>query len=183
MHYLGGCYRNNIQKEKQSVRTTKMKNYKIRKAEITDIDRINCLLYQVAKIHAEGRPDIFKTETKKYTDEQLISIINDPQTPVFVAVDDDNTVYGYAFCICQEVKDNTLLCDRRTLYIDDLCVDEVCRGKSVGTLLYNHVTEYAKENGFDAITLNVWCLNESALGFYRKLGLSPLKYVMEERLK
>ena len=154
----------------------------IRKAEKKDIKRINDLLFQVAKIHSGGRPDIFKADTKKYTDDELISIIENENTPVFVATDEGDTVLGYAFCVINEIKDNLLLCDMKSLYIDDLCVDENCRGRQIGTLLYNFVVSYAKETGCGQITLNVWCLNSSAMKFYQKCGLSPLKVVMEQKL-
>lgn len=154
----------------------------VRRAQNKDIKRINDLLFQVAKIHADGRPDIFKENTKKYTDEELISIIKDDKTPVFVAVDEDNMVQGYTFCIHNEIKDDLLLCNMKSLYIDDLCVDENCRGKHIGSLLYEYVVRYAKECGCSQLTLNVWCLNESAMRFYKKCGLEPLKVVMEQKL-
>jgi hypothetical protein len=44
-------------------------------------------------------------------------------------------VHGYAFCQMTEVKDNLLLEDNKSLYIDDICVDERARGKHVGGVL------------------------------------------------
>ncbi len=155
----------------------------IRRAEEKDTKRINDLLFQVARIHAEGRPDIFKPASKKYSDEELISIINCDETPIFVAADDEDRVLGYAFCIYQITKDSLLLCDKKTLYIDDLCVDESQRGKHIGTALYEYVTDFAKKEGFDNITLNVWSFNESAYKFYKAQGMNELKTVMEKSLK
>lgn len=57
---------------------------KIRKAETRDAERINELLFQVAKIHADGRPDIFKTATKKYSDEELVGIISNNHSPILL---------------------------------------------------------------------------------------------------
>lgn len=151
----------------------------IRRAENKDSKRINDLLYQVAKIHADGRPDIFKTATKKYSDKQLTEIIENDKTPIFVAADDNGYVLGYAFCICQQTKDSLLLCDKKTLYIDDICVDENMRGGHIGKKLYEYVTDYAKTNGFDNITLNVWAFNESAYKFYEKCGMTPQRIIME----
>lgn len=153
----------------------------IRKAESCDVERINQLLYQVAEIHAKGRADIFKSESKKYTDEQLIEIINCEQTPVFVAVE-DNYVVGYAFCVYQRTENNQLLQDKKTLYIDDICVDESVRGKHIGTGLYEYVIAYAKEKGLDNITLNVWAFNESAYQFYKKCGMTPQRIIMEKEV-
>ena len=154
----------------------------IRRATEKDIVGINKLLYQVHRIHAEGRPDIFRLGNKKYNDDELCVIIADDNAPIFVAVDDAENVLGYAFCIYQEVKNNASLCDRKTVYIDDLCVDATLRGQHIGTALYEHVLATSKQAGCQAVTLNVWCLNEGAMRFYEKLGMKPLKVVMEETL-
>lgn len=160
-----------------------MMEMQIRRAEIKDADKINELLFQVAKIHANGRPDIFKTATKKYSDQELIEIINNDDSPIFVATDEKDFCLGYAFCVFQKTKDSILLQDRKTLYIDDICVDENSRGKHIGKSLYDFIENFAKENGFDNITLNVWSFNESAYKFYEKCGMTPLKTTMEKRLK
>ncbi len=157
-------------------------NYLLRRAEARDLPRLNALLYQVHKVHSDGRPDIFRRGNKKYTDSELLAIIADDMTPIFVAADETDTVQGYAFCIYEEVKNDTSLADRKSLYIDDLCVDEAMRGHHIGTILYEHVLKVAKENGCYHVTLNVWCLNESAMYFYEKCGLSPLKITMEQIL-
>ena len=154
----------------------------IRRATAKDIEGINALLYQVHRIHAEGRPDIFRLGNKKYNDEELRAIIADDNTPIFVAVNEDEKVLGYAFCIYEEVKDSTSLMDRKTVYIDDLCVDAAERGQHIGTALYEHVLEESKREGCVAVTLNVWCLNEGAMRFYEKCGMKPLKVVMEQSL-
>lgn len=154
----------------------------IRRAEASDIPRVDELLFQVQKIHAEGRNDIFKLGTKKYSSDELKEIFACVNTPVFV-YEDENGVQGYAFCILQDTPEDARLYARRSLYIDDLCVDAHMRGKGIGRKLYEHVTEFARQMNCDSITLNVWALNESAYSFYRKLGLSPLKTVMEQKLK
>lgn len=154
----------------------------IRRANELDLIGINKLLRQVLEVHAAGRPDIFIGGRKKYTDDELLEILADDTTPVFAAVDDDNSVLGYAFCVYQITQNDNILCDRRVIYIDDLCVDENCRGKHIGTQLFEYVKSFAQDNGFDAITLNVWAFNENALRFYEKCGFSPLKHVMEMKM-
>ena len=154
----------------------------IRRAMACDVDKLNELLYEVGDIHASKRPDVFKKDAKKYTDDELLSIIENDQTPIYVATDDAGVVVGYTFCIYNEVKDNVLLQDMKTLYIDDLCVKEGLRGGGIGRALFEHALKTAKENGCYNLTLNVWKLNEGALRFYEKCGMSPLKTVMEKIL-
>lgn len=153
----------------------------IRRAEIKDINGINKLLRQVLDIHHNGRPDIFKADAKKYTDSELEEIISDDSRPIFVALEDEN-VLGYAFCMFVQHKDNNILTDILSLYIDDICVDESQRGRQIGKALYTFVQSFAKEGGCYNITLNVWSCNDGALEFYKKCGLVPQKTVMEEIL-
>jgi ribosomal protein S18 acetylase RimI-like enzyme len=151
----------------------------IRRAHTKDINGINNLLNQVLMVHHNGRPDIFKGNTKKYTDDELIDIINDDSKPIFVAVDENDFVMGYAFCVFVQHIDNNILTDIKTLYIDDLCVDENIRGKKIGSRLYEYVVDFAKSEGCYNVTLNVWSLNESAMKFYQNCGMKPQKVGME----
>lgn len=151
----------------------------IRRAKEQDMDGINKLLLQVCLVHHKGRPDLFKYGAKKYTDDQLKAIIRDDNRPIFTAVDEDGSVLGYAFCVFQQHIGNNALTDIKTLYIDDLCVDENTRGKHIGSKLYEYVLAYAKENDCYNVTLNVWTCNEPAMKFYQACGLKPQKIGME----
>ena len=151
----------------------------IRRARECDMKDINRLLVQVNMVHHQGRPDLFRAGKKKYTDEQLRELIHDDSRPIFVAVDDQERVLGYAFCIFQQHLDDNILTDIRTLYIDDLCVDETIRGQHIGKSLYEAVLAFARESGCYNVTLNVWTLNEGAMKFYEKCGLKPQKVGME----
>ena len=143
---------------------------------------INNLLLQVLMVHHNGRPDLFKANVKKYTDEELAVIIADDSKPIFVAVDEEEEVLGYAFCVFQQYINNNILTDIKTLYIDDLCVDQKKRGMHIGKQLYEHVIDFAKEQGCYNVTLNVWSCNESAMKFYESCGLVPQKVGMEKIL-
>lgn len=149
----------------------------IRKANENDTQRILELLHQVNMVHHEIRPDLFKPHTTKYNEQELRALFNDAKTPVFVY--DEGTVLGYAFCQVKEVKDDLLLQDIKTLYIDDICVDETARGKHVGKALFEYVREYAASIGCRNITLNVWEGNTPALNFYKSMGMQVLKTTME----
>ena len=149
----------------------------IGKAAKEDIQRIIELLHQVNMVHHVIRPDLFKPHTTKYNEQELEAMLDDDSKPIFVF--DDGMVLGYAFCQVSEVKNNQLLEDIKTLYIDDICVDENARGKHVGKALYEHVLEYAKSIACNNITLNVWEGNEPAQRFYRNMGMQVQKTTME----
>ena len=153
----------------------------VRRAKSKDIHKIGDLLSQVDLVHHEGRPDIFKIG-KKYSDEQLEVMIKDDGKPILVLVDDNDCVLGYCFCMYIEEKNHSVLTDVKSLYVDDLCVDEKFRGKGIGKKLLNFAIELAKEKGCYNVTLNVWSRNQSALKFYEACGFLPQKVVMEKIL-
>ena len=152
----------------------------IRQANIVDIPRLIDLLHQVDMVHHRLRPDLFKPNTTKYSEQELALLLNNETKPIFEY--DDGDVLGYAFCQIAEVKNDRLLQDRKTLYIDDLCVDESARGKHIGKALFDYVRDYAKSIGCHAITLNVWEGNDSAIRFYQNMGMHPQKIGMEINL-
>ena len=155
----------------------KIMNHIIRKAEPGDLAAVNSLLEQVLSVHHEGRPDLFKAEGKKYTDEQLLAIFANPDTPVFV-YDEAGEVLGYAFCIAESPLIDSLN-PVRTLYVDDICVDKDARRRHIGKALFEYVKTYATDNGFYNITLHVWECNPGAKAFYEALGMVPQYTSME----
>ena len=153
----------------------------IRRAESRDIPGMIKLLYQVGEVHHVIRPDIFRSGALKYDEKALEELLKDENRPIFVAVEGD-FVQGYCFCIHRDYTDSGVSTDRREIYIDDLCVDENCRGRGVAKSLYEHVCGYAKDCGCSFITLNVWCGNDGAQCFYEKMGMTPRNINMEIKL-
>ena len=150
----------------------------IRFAEIKDVPGILALLKQVGQVHHQGRPDIFRAGAQKYGASQVISMLNKPGTPIFVAAEKEK-VLGYCFCFVKEHTKDPVIADHTELYIDDLCVDETCRGQHIGKQLYESACRYARQRRCYNVTLNVWSCNESAIKFYERCGLKPQKVGME----
>lgn len=153
----------------------------IRLAETRDIPGMIELLMQVGDVHHKIRPDIFRSGCQKYTQEQLEDMLGDETRPIFVAVR-GSFVAGYCFCVQKQFRDHETFTDRTEFYIDDLCVDEACRGQGIAKALFDHTVRFARQRHLDAITLNVWCGNEGAMGFYEKAGLKPRNTMMEMKL-
>ncbi len=154
----------------------------IRRAQEKDMSGILKLLSQVLMVHHNGRPDLFKGDVRKYTEAELAALIHDDSRPIFVGVNEEDCVLGYAFCVFVQHLNDNILTDIKTLYIDDLCVDEKLRGQHIGKQLYEYVLAFAKEQGCYNVTLNVWALNEGAKKFYESCGLVPQKIGMEKIL-
>ena len=150
----------------------------IRFARAQDVPGIIKLLQQVGGVHHAGRPDIFRENAQKYGPSQVLDMLEKGENPIFVAVE-EGTVLGYGFCFFENYRNHTVMTDRITLYIDDLCVLENCRGKHIGKAIYEKILEYARYRGCYNVTLNVWSCNESAMKFYEKMGLVPQKIGME----
>ena len=153
----------------------------IQRADTGHIPGLIRLLYQVGGVHHDIRPDLFRSGAIKYTEKDLKALLADENRPVFVAVEED-TVLGYCFCVIEDCRGTTVLTDRVEVYIDDLCVEETCRGQGIARTLYAHVRDWAKDLGCAYVTLNVWCGNEGAMRFYEKMGLTPRKICMEVKL-
>lgn len=149
----------------------------VRKANKNDVSGIMNLLFQVDAVHHDIRPDLFKGNTAKYTEQELVEILQDDQKPIFVY--DDGQILGHAFCQVSEYKDHRLMQDIKTLYIDDICVNEQSRGQHIGKSLYEYVRDYACSIGCYNITLNVWEGNDSAYQFYKNMGMRIQKTGME----
>jgi len=150
----------------------------IRFAKAQDVPGIIKLLRQVGRVHHEGRPDLFHGNAQKYSASQVLDMLDKSNAPIFVAVE-ENKVLGYGFCIMEQYQKHSVMNDRLTLYIDDLCVLEECRGQHIGSAIYQKILEYAKYRGCYNVTLNVWSCNESAMKFYESMGLKPQKVGME----
>ena len=155
----------------------------IRRAGPNDVPGVARLLSQVLEIHAALRPDLFVSGTRKYTDDELRAIFSDDGTPVFVAVDANDRVLGYCFCILREIPGGNCTRAHRTLYIDDLCVDEAQRGRHIGSALLDYVTAVASSLQCDTLTLQVWAGNDDAAAFYDAKGFTTRKTLMERPLQ
>lgn len=139
------------------------------------------LLRQVGQVHRDIRPDIFRPGCQKYDAPALKALLSDANCPIFIA-ETEGAVKGYCFCVIRAYRDSGAMTDRTEIYVDDLCVDESCRGQGIATALYRHVTDYAKEIGCSFVTLNVWCGNDSAMRFYEKMGMQMRSITMETKL-
>ncbi len=151
----------------------------IRRAKAKDTDRIIKLLQEVLEIHAKIRPDIFISGTTKYNKEDLEGILKDETKPVYVAADDEDKVLGYAFCQIRQTPDSDNLVKFKSIFIDDLCVDESCRGQHIGQMLFEFVCDEARRLGCYEVTLNVWEGNDKAFLFYEKMGMKTKERQME----
>ena len=151
----------------------------IRTAQPKDCPRLLDLLQQICALHSEIRPDLFQNGSSKYTVKSLEKLLDDSTRLTFVAVDEQDSVMGYIFCILIDHTSDSARCSNKELYIDDLCVDAQYRREGIGDALFEKAVSTAKELSCHNVTLNVWEGNDSALRFYEKHGMKIQKREME----
>ena len=151
----------------------------IRKAEEKDIPRIMELLGQVLQIHVDIRPDIFIPGTTKYTVAELTELLKNEEKPIYVAVNEADVCVGYAFCQLQEQPFSNNMVPFKSLFIDDLCVDQQVRGQHIGERLFEFIKNEARKINCYEVTLNVWNGNTAAEKFYEKIGMKTKERQME----
>ncbi|MDT3402074.1 GNAT family N-acetyltransferase [Mucilaginibacter terrae] len=85
--------------------------------------------------------------------------------PVWKAfvVEVDNFIVGFALYY---VRYSTWKGSR--LYLEDLIVTEVMRGRGIGKMLFNRMIQEARELGYNGMTWQVLDWNEPAIKFYKK---------------
>ncbi|MFS1663714.1 N-acetyltransferase family protein [Streptococcus sp. zg-JUN1979] len=152
----------------------------IRRAKKEDIEAIQVLLGQILEHHHQLRPDLFEKMGSKFTSEELLDLLEDETKPVFVYEDDKGAILGHLFTAIYEAKMPKV--SHKTLFIDDLCVDQTARGQKIGEQLYQFALDLAKQENCYNITLDVWEGNDGARRFYERLGLRPQMTVLEQIL-
>lgn len=153
----------------------------IRKATTADIPVLMGFLEQILKVHHQARPDIFKSSGSKYSPEELEKLMTQDHTPIFVYENEAGQLLGHLFVTIKESQSSALN-PIKTLFIEDLCVDEKARGQKIGEQLFQFAENFAQEINCYNLTLNVWNDNAGALRFYQRLGLKPQETVMERIL-
>lgn len=154
----------------------------VRKAESKDGKKVLELLKSIAKLHHDGRPDIFRAGISKYQQSDFEAMLLNESKPIFVAVDESGIVAGYVFCQLIKYENHPVFVDYKSLYIDDFCVDAEIRGSGIGKKLFAYVKQFAKEQACSNIDLNVWGFNSNAIAFYEACGMTSQRRHMELRL-
>ena len=150
----------------------------IRFAIETDLESINLLRKQVNDLHVAGKPDVFRPGFPDQLRNFIHVIWNDPEQEIVVAEQDEN-ICGFAVLhhICK--PENPFMYERDFLDIDEFCVDEAFRRQGVASAMIGFIRDYAREEGFHRIELNMWEFNQGALAFYEAAGFSTYRRYME----
>lgn len=149
----------------------------IRDIAMRDFSAWQGLMRQVHALHAENRPDCYRS-SMSFEEGELRALIDDPAVDAFVA-EIDGTVAGLAVLVHRKPPANPAMQPRRVAFLDDLCVDERFRGQGVGTALLQEVQRRAALRQADSLELMAWGFNESAIRFYQRAGFGVRSLILE----
>ena len=150
----------------------------VRLARENELDEINRIRKQVNDIHAAGKPEVFKKGFGKDLQDLIHAIWNDPEKEIVVA-ESEGKICGYAVLKHINKPENPFMFERDYLDIDEFCVDSACRRQGIASAMIEFIREFAKENGFHRIELNMWEFNQGALAFYEAAGFTTYRRYME----
>lgn len=155
----------------------------VRFAEEKDLPRVNELRYQVGQLHAEGRPDIFKSDIfksgfPKDLQDLAYKLMQAEEGDVLVA-EREGVICGMACVEYQNKQESPYTQSRRIYHITEFAVDDAFRRQGVGRELMTFIGGDARSRGFSSIELEMWDFNEPAREFYEAVGFRTFRRVME----
>ena len=153
----------------------------VRFAREEDLERVNELRKQVNDLHVAGRPDVFKPGFCDELRDYLYVIWKSPEQKIVVA-EADRTVCGFAVLNHIVRPENPFMFVRDYLDIDEFCVDQAFRRRGAASEMIRFIRDFAKEQGFTRLELNMWEFNEGALAFYEAAGFKTYRRYMEINL-
>ncbi len=150
----------------------------VRFAREEDLERVNELRKQVNDVHVAGKPDVFKPGFCEDLRNHIHTIWANPNEKIAVA-EINGQVCGFAVLNHIVRPENPFMFERDFLDIDEFGVDEGCRRQGAAAAMIRFIREWAKEQGFRRIELNMWEFNRGALAFYEAAGLTTYRRYME----
>lgn len=150
----------------------------IRFAKEDELERINVLRKQVNDLHVEGKPDVFKPGFNEELQNYVYYIFKDPEQKIVVA-DKDGEICGFAILHHIYKPENLFMKVRDFLDIDEFCVDEKHRREGIATGMVEFIKNFAIEQGYHRLELNMWEFNQDALAFYEAAGFETFRRYME----
>lgn len=153
----------------------------VRKALLSELDRVNELREQVNALHVNGRPDHFRTGWNKELQNHAKEMIEAEDKDVLV-VERNGIICGFACVDYIDLPENPYRFARQFYRVSEFGVDKAFQRQGVATELVEFMKQDAKEKGFKQIELDVWEFNEEARAFYKAVGFECIRRYMEMKL-
>ena len=147
----------------------------IRKLTINDFEIVESVIAKLHKIHVVNRPDFYIENEHPISKKEYKAMLNN-QDKISIAYIVDDKIAG----VCLATIKNKI---EKSIYIDDIFVLEEFRHQGIATKLYKQVESIAKDIRVKRIDLTVWQFNNTAINFYKSLGMKTQRIVLETRLE
>lgn len=147
----------------------------IRKLTTNDFEIVESVIAKLHKMHVESRPDFYIENEHPISKMEYKAMLNN-QDKISIAYIVDDKIAGV--CLAT-IKDKI----EKSIYIDDIFVLEDFRHQGIATKLYKQVESIANNIGAKRIDLTVWQFNNTAINFYKSLGMKTQRIVLETRLE
>ena len=150
----------------------------IRKANTNDIDNnLLNIFIDGFRLHLQNRNDVFDNKSNEKLKDELVDLI---QNKGILVAEENGSILGFT-----EFLTNKLIeVDKhsKTLWIDQLVVDEQERGKKISSLLIKKVEEIAKKEKCSRVELCCWSFNKHANEVYNHLGFKEQRVIFEKKV-
>ena len=150
----------------------------VRFARKEDLDRVNELRRQVNDLHVAGEPEVFKPGFSDELRDYVHAIWADERKKIVVA-ELDGAVAGFAVLNHITRPENPFMYTRDFLDVDEFGVDKEKRRRGAAAAMIRFIRDFAREQGFKRLELNMWEFNRGALAFYETAGFETYRRYME----
>ncbi len=156
---------------------------RIRLAAARDFEAMYPLFEQVDALHIEHHPERFRSpgwppRTQDYLEQVLAS-----EHQIFLLAEVERQLAGLVHVAVYDAPAIPLFVPRLNAVISDLVVEASFRGRGIGKQLMSEAESWARRRGASSIELWVYEFNESARGFYQRLGYSTLTRTMAKTFR
>ena len=143
-----------------------------------DREAVNALALQIHELHVAWRPDIYEMVSELYPEDRFREAVK--QRQLYVARVNGITV-GYVLLKIRDY-DWPGVVRRKVMVIEELCVEELCRGQGIGKQIMEDVWALSRAFRCTDLQLGVYPQNDDAVGFYQKCGFRIRSIDMQMKL-
>ncbi|CAH0212204.1 hypothetical protein SRABI98_02278 [Microbacterium sp. Bi98] len=152
----------------------------VRRALEADVDRLGSLSEGIQRLHAEGRPDLFRAPDREvlraFLAEQLAN------GAILLISELDGAAAGYLLAEISARPANPFRHASKSLYVHHIAVDPALQRRRIGQELMDAAVAIGRAENVDAMRLDSWSFNSSAHAFFESEGFTPLNVVFERKL-
>jgi len=146
-----------------------MINYQI--ATKKELDDLFTVHHMVTQMHEEMMPEIFEPIEEKDEKKYLTTILKNKNNRTILAYDKEKVI---GFMVVGVKERHRTYRNTYVAEVQSIGVLPKYQKKEIGQQLMEFAKQFALEKGLPELELNVYIKNDSAMKFYKKMGLKPL---------